>query len=557
MQTENVTLPKPTRNEFPAEPAGFVAENVAAAAATATFSSKSFMASVEDEWVECEKCFKWRRLPNHISADSIPDVWECSMNTWNAKYSICNSPEEVVKNLEDPCLQCAAIASGKASKKVHHVSCAKSAANRRKSKSGPPPVPPLGISSPVAAQELCQLENLGQSSGKEVPVKIVAKTKDVPVKFVVKIPAVASQPPVKSPTKSTVNNVTTLKVHAEGTEKISVPLVVPASTTETAADAEGGDVNPVVAQIAALRASMVASRSATQDANNRQATITNAASAGVKRKAADRVPPHDDYACFTLSEFPRDQLSQLQFVLVPAGGKKSAATKKARRNSRQSASSSAAVGPLFGESVTLGGEMLMYKLPASSLSIREVDPERDAVCQGGKLSVMHRPGKDGGWLNHMHDDSSDDDSDDDNNEAVDMRHCPTEDGTYAFRSILQHNVEPDAAVCKGLCAIALVPPDHAKSASTVRNFLEEVSANHPNSQWVQSWFRTPKPEVGSASEGSSERAWFLTDLLKIVAETQSSVDFESSTRVLQGTFVRGQFAIDQLDCLEKNLTKST
>jgi hypothetical protein len=59
------------------------------------------MASVEDEWVECEKCSKWRRLPNHISADSIPDVWECSMTTWNAKYSSCTAPEEVVKTLED------------------------------------------------------------------------------------------------------------------------------------------------------------------------------------------------------------------------------------------------------------------------------------------------------------------------------------------------------------------------------------------------------------------------------------------------------------------------
>ena len=35
------------------------------------------------EWVQCEKCEKWRRLPPNLSAADLPDVWYCSMNTWD------------------------------------------------------------------------------------------------------------------------------------------------------------------------------------------------------------------------------------------------------------------------------------------------------------------------------------------------------------------------------------------------------------------------------------------------------------------------------------------
>ena len=46
------------------------------------------------EWVQCEKCDKWRKLPPHICADELPDVWYCSLNTWNADSASCESPED-------------------------------------------------------------------------------------------------------------------------------------------------------------------------------------------------------------------------------------------------------------------------------------------------------------------------------------------------------------------------------------------------------------------------------------------------------------------------------
>ena len=46
------------------------------------------------EWVQCEKCDKWRRLPPRIKAEELPDVWYCSMNTWDVKAASCAAPED-------------------------------------------------------------------------------------------------------------------------------------------------------------------------------------------------------------------------------------------------------------------------------------------------------------------------------------------------------------------------------------------------------------------------------------------------------------------------------
>jgi hypothetical protein len=46
------------------------------------------------EWVMCEKCAKWRRLPPHISANSLPDVWDCTMNTWDRGSATCDAEED-------------------------------------------------------------------------------------------------------------------------------------------------------------------------------------------------------------------------------------------------------------------------------------------------------------------------------------------------------------------------------------------------------------------------------------------------------------------------------
>jgi hypothetical protein len=53
------------------------------------------------EWVQCEKCDKWRKLPPSVSADELPDVWYCNMNTWNPPSSSCDAPEDRADGLQD------------------------------------------------------------------------------------------------------------------------------------------------------------------------------------------------------------------------------------------------------------------------------------------------------------------------------------------------------------------------------------------------------------------------------------------------------------------------
>jgi hypothetical protein len=38
--------------------------------------------SAEDEWVLCDACRKWRRLPHSIRASSLPDRWTCERGMW-------------------------------------------------------------------------------------------------------------------------------------------------------------------------------------------------------------------------------------------------------------------------------------------------------------------------------------------------------------------------------------------------------------------------------------------------------------------------------------------
>jgi hypothetical protein len=53
------------------------------------------------EWVQCEKCEKWRKLPPHISADELPDVWYCELNTWNPASASCDAPEDKAEGVLD------------------------------------------------------------------------------------------------------------------------------------------------------------------------------------------------------------------------------------------------------------------------------------------------------------------------------------------------------------------------------------------------------------------------------------------------------------------------
>ena len=51
---------------------------------------------VEDTWVCCNNCGKFRMLPPGISreeVEALPDVWVCANNTWDPERSNCNAEE--------------------------------------------------------------------------------------------------------------------------------------------------------------------------------------------------------------------------------------------------------------------------------------------------------------------------------------------------------------------------------------------------------------------------------------------------------------------------------
>jgi hypothetical protein len=48
---------------------------------------------VKMEWVQCDECEKWRRVPLSV-VSSWPDQWYCHMNKWDSKRNHCSVPEE-------------------------------------------------------------------------------------------------------------------------------------------------------------------------------------------------------------------------------------------------------------------------------------------------------------------------------------------------------------------------------------------------------------------------------------------------------------------------------
>jgi len=45
-------------------------------------------------WVQCNKCTKWRKVPGSIDVSSLPEVWHCSLNSWAPAFSRCAAKEE-------------------------------------------------------------------------------------------------------------------------------------------------------------------------------------------------------------------------------------------------------------------------------------------------------------------------------------------------------------------------------------------------------------------------------------------------------------------------------
>ncbi|KJP85884.1 hypothetical protein AK88_04471 [Plasmodium fragile] len=48
----------------------------------------------QDNWVQCDRCEKWRKLPAYIDMNNLPKIWYCNLNT-DARYNSCDVEEEV------------------------------------------------------------------------------------------------------------------------------------------------------------------------------------------------------------------------------------------------------------------------------------------------------------------------------------------------------------------------------------------------------------------------------------------------------------------------------
>ena len=51
---------------------------------------------VEPQWVQCNRCEKWRTVPAALDLDTLPESWFCELNTWNPALNKCEAEEEVV-----------------------------------------------------------------------------------------------------------------------------------------------------------------------------------------------------------------------------------------------------------------------------------------------------------------------------------------------------------------------------------------------------------------------------------------------------------------------------
>lgn len=64
-------------------------------------STQSLAKEDDKVWVQCNTCDKWRALPHDVDPNSLPDIWVCSLNTYDSTRNNCDAPEENFKDHEE------------------------------------------------------------------------------------------------------------------------------------------------------------------------------------------------------------------------------------------------------------------------------------------------------------------------------------------------------------------------------------------------------------------------------------------------------------------------
>ncbi|XP_029386159.1 MORC family CW-type zinc finger protein 3a isoform X1 [Echeneis naucrates] len=58
-----------------------------------TIAVEDIMKRPDQNWVQCDECLKWRKLPDGIDYRKLPDKWSCNSNP-DPEFRSCNVPEE-------------------------------------------------------------------------------------------------------------------------------------------------------------------------------------------------------------------------------------------------------------------------------------------------------------------------------------------------------------------------------------------------------------------------------------------------------------------------------